>query len=214
MNEQAPEGITIVGHPLVQSALTRLRRRDTPTGEFRRLVHELGMFLTFVASGDLPTSPITVQTPIAEAEGVALAGREPCIVSILRAGNGLLDGALAAIPDAVVGFVGLRRNETTLAPEEYYFNVPPHLDERWVLLVDPMLATGHSAARAVARLREAGVRTMRFVCLLAARPGLETFRAQHPDIPIVTAGIDETLSESGFIVPGLGDAGDRIFGTM
>ncbi len=203
----------VVDHPLVQHKLTLLRRRSTPTSEFRRLLREIAMLLGYEITRDLPLAPVVVETPLARTEARTLAGKKLCIVSILRAGNGLLDGMLDLLPNARVGHIGLYRDPKTLAAVEYYFKVPQDIGERPVIVVDPMLATANSAVAAVARLKRAGARDIRFACLLAAPEGIRHFHAQHGDVPVFTAAIDRGLDERGYILPGLGDAGDRIYGT-
>jgi uracil phosphoribosyltransferase len=205
--------LRIVGHPLVQHKLTIMRDRKTPTAVFRQLLREISHLLAYEVTRDLPVEMIRVETPVTAMEAPRLAGRKLALVSILRAGNGLLDGMLDLIPSARVGFVGLYRDEETLRPVEYYFKVPAGLENRVVIAVDPMLATGNSSVAAIARLKEAGARDIRFVCLLAAPEGVERMRQAHPEVSIVTAALDERLNEKGYIVPGLGDAGDRMYGT-
>ncbi len=205
--------LRIVDHPLVQHKLTIMRDRDTPTAVFRQLLREISQLLAYEITRDLPMTTTNVETPLMEMEAPRLAGRKLALVSILRAGNGLLDGMLDLIPSARVGFVGLYRDEATLKPVEYYFKVPAELDKRVVIAVDPMLATGNSSVAAIDRLKEAGARDVRFLCLLAAPEGVARMREAHPDVPVVTAALDERLNEKGYIVPGLGDAGDRMYGT-
>ncbi len=205
--------LTVVDHPLVAHKLTEMRDRGTPTQAFRRLLREIGLLLTYEITRTLPMSTRRVETPLREMDAPVLTGRDPALVSILRAGNGLLDGVLDIIPSARVGFVGLYRDEETLEPVRYYFKVPENLDDRLVIAVDPMLATGNSAAAAVDLLKEAGASDIRFLCLLAAPEGVGRMKDAHPDVPIVTAALDEHLDGNGYIVPGLGDAGDRMFGT-
>ncbi len=207
------EHLTIVRHPLVQHKLTHMRDQATPTPIFRQLLREISQLLAYEVTREMPLENLRIETPLCPMEAPVLAGPEPALISILRAGNGLLDGILELIPQARVGFVGLYRDEATLEPVQYYFKVPPDLGERMVFVVDPMLATGNSSAAAVELLKAAGARNLRFLCLLAAPEGVERMRAAHPDVPIVTAALDEKLNEKGYIVPGLGDAGDRMFGT-
>ncbi|WP_259945884.1 uracil phosphoribosyltransferase [Jannaschia sp. W003] len=190
-----------------------MRERDTPTAVFRQLLREISQLLAYEITRDLAMETKHIETPVAPMEAPTLAGRKLALVSILRAGNGLLDGILELVPSARVGFVGLYRDETTLEPVEYYFKVPDHLGERLVIAVDPMLATGNSSVAAITKLKEAGATDIRFLCLLAAPEGIARMEEAHPDVPIVTAAIDERLNEHGYIVPGLGDAGDRMFGT-
>jgi uracil phosphoribosyltransferase len=207
------EHLTIVDHPLVQHKLTLMREASTPTSEFRRLLREISQLLAYEATRGLEMTTRDIETPMGPMKAPVLAGKKLALVSILRAGNGLLDGILELIPTARVGFVGLYRNEETLTPVQYYFKVPPEMDERLVIAVDPMLATGNSSAAAIDLLKEAGAKNIRFMCLLAAPEGVARMKEAHPDVPIVTAALDERLNENGYIVPGLGDAGDRMFGT-
>jgi uracil phosphoribosyltransferase len=211
--EVSVSDVIVVGHPLVQHKLTIMRREETDSATFRTLLGEIAMLLAYELTRELTLEPVRIRTPLTEMEAPRLAGLPPALISILRAGNGLLDGVLRLIPTAAVGHVGLYRDPTTLEPVQYYLKVPAELDKRAVLVVDPMLATGHSAAAAVARLKERGARSLRFLCLLAAPEGIAAFHRDHPDVPIVTAAIDERLNDHGYIVPGLGDAGDRMYGT-
>lgn len=208
-----PDQLTIVTHPLVQHKLTHMRERSTSTAGFRRLLREISQLLAYEVTRHLPLTTQSIETPIAEMEAPVLAGKKLALISILRAGNGLLDGVLELIPSARVGFVGLYRDEETLQPVQYYFKVPEGLEGRLVIVVDPMLATGNSSVKAIDLLKERGARDIRFLCLLAAPEGVERMAQAHPDVPIVTAALDERLNEKGYIVPGLGDAGDRMFGT-
>ena len=205
--------LTVVDHPLVQHKLTLMRQTNTSTGEFRRLLREISQLLAYEITRELPMTTKRIQTPMVEMDAPVLAGRKLALVSILRAGNGLLDGMLELIPSARVGFVGLYRDEETLEPVQYYFKAPSELDERMVIAVDPMLATGNSSAAAIDLLKKAGAKNIRFLCLLAAPEGVARMKEAHPDVPIVTASLDEKLNEKGYIMPGLGDAGDRMFGT-
>jgi uracil phosphoribosyltransferase len=205
--------LTIVEHPLVQHKLSLMRDATTSTPEFRRLLQEIAVLLAYEVTRELPLAPVRIETPMTSMMAPKLAGRKLALISILRAGNGLLDGVLQLIPSARVGFVGLYRDEETLQPVQYYFKVPDHLDEREVIALDPMLATGNSSVAAIDLLKKAGAKRIRFMCLLAAPEGVARMQAAHPDVPIVTAALDEKLNEIGYIVPGLGDAGDRIFGT-
>ena len=207
------ENLTIVRHPLVQHKLTHMRDKDTPTPLFRQLLREISQLLAYEVTREMALTTRSIETPLCAMDAPVLEGPEPALISILRAGNGLLDGILELIPTARVGFVGLYRNEETLEPVQYYFKVPPDLGHRMVFVVDPMLATGNSSAEAVTLLKKAGARNLRFLCLLAAPEGAERMRAAHPDVPIVTAALDDRLNDKGYIVPGLGDAGDRMFGT-
>lgn len=205
--------LTVVDHPLVQHKLTLMRQTNTSTGEFRRLLREISQLLAYEITRELPMTTKRIQTPMVEMDAPVLAGRKLALVSILRAGNGLLDGMLELIPSARVGFVGLYRDEETLEPVQYYFKAPSELDERMVIAVDPMLATGNSSAAAIDLLKKSGAKNIRFLCLLAAPEGVARMKEAHPDVPIVTASLDEKLNEKGYIMPGLGDAGDRMFGT-
>ncbi|WP_439154235.1 uracil phosphoribosyltransferase [Yoonia sp.] len=207
------EHLTHVTHPLVQHKLTLMRQKDTSTAVFRQLLREISMLLAYEVTRELPMTTRNIETPLQEMDAPVLAGKKLALVSILRAGNGLLDGILELIPSARVGFVGLYRDEETLQPVQYYFKVPTELEDRLVIAVDPMLATGNSSAAAVDLLKKAGATNIRFLCLLAAPEGIARMKEAHPDVPIVTAAIDEKLNEKGYIVPGLGDAGDRMFGT-
>ncbi len=205
--------LTHVTHPLVQHKLTLMRRKDTSTAVFRQLLREISQLLAYEVTRGLPLRTERIETPVSPMDAPVLDGKKLALVSILRAGNGLLDGILELIPSARVGFVGLYRDEETLKPVEYYFKVPTELDGRLVIAVDPMLATGNSSAAAIDKLKEAGAKDIRFLCLLAAPEGIARMKEAHPDVPIVTAAVDERLNEHGYIVPGLGDAGDRMFGT-
>lgn len=205
--------LTVVDHPLVQHKLTLMRRTETSTAEFRRLLREISQLLAYEVTRELPMTTKRIQTPMQEMDAPVLDGRKLALVSILRAGNGLLDGMLELVPSARVGFVGLYRDEETLKPVQYYFKAPSELDQRLVIAVDPMLATGNSSAAAIDLLKEKGAKDIRFLCLLAAPEGVARMKEAHPDVPIVTASLDEKLNEKGYIMPGLGDAGDRMFGT-
>ena len=205
--------VTVVEHPLVQHKLTLMRRRETPTAKFRQLLREISFLLGYEMTRDLPLGEREIQTPLAEMRAPTLRGKKLVLISVLRAGNGLLEGLLDLIPSARVGHVGLYRDPDTLVAVEYYFKTPDLLEDRPVIVVDPMLATGNSAAAAVQRIKEAGARDIKFVCLLAAPEGVESFHDHHPDVPIFTAAIDERLDDHGYILPGLGDAGDRLYGT-
>lgn len=205
--------LTVVEHPLVQHKLTLMRDAETPTGLFRQLLREISTLLAYEVTRDLPVTTRQVQTPLNSMDAPVLDGRKLALVSILRAGNGLLDGMLDLMPSARVGFVGLYRDEETLEPVQYYCKLPDGLSERRVIVVDPMLATGNSSAAAIALVKDAGAIDIRFLCLLAAPEGVQRMENAHPDVPVVTASVDERLNEKGYIVPGLGDAGDRMYGT-
>lgn len=207
------QNLTIVDHPLVQHKLTLMRQRETSTAVFRQLLREISQLLAYEVTRNLPMTVRRIETPLMEMEAPVLAGRKLALISILRAGNGLLDGMLELIPSARVGFVGLYRDEKTLQPVKYYFKVPDQLGQRLTIVVDPMLATGNSSVAAVQMLKDAGARDIRFLCLLAAPEGVARMAEAHPDVPIVTAALDERLNDKGYILPGLGDAGDRMFGT-
>ena len=206
--------VTIIDHPLIQHKLTLMRQTDTSTAKFRNLLREVGMLLAYEVTRDLPLKYEEIKTPISSMMAPMLAAeKKMVIISIMRAGQGILDGILELIPSARVGHIGLYRDPSTLGAVEYYFKVPHDIEQRDVLIVDPMLATGNSAVAAVDRLKEYNPLSMKFLCLLAAPEGIAHFHEQHPDVPIYTAAIDEYLDEQGYIVPGLGDAGDRLYGT-
>ena len=200
-------------HPLIQHKLTLLRNKKTSTAGFRRIAREISLLMAYEVTRVLPLEDVTIETPLEAMSAPRLVGKKLCFVSILRAGNGILDGMLDLVPSARVGHIGLYRDPTTLEAIEYYFKVPDDLPERDVIVVDPMLATGNSATAAVRRLKTRGARSIKYVCLVAAPEGVAAFQAAHPDVPIFTAAIDLKLNEHGYIVPGLGDAGDRLFGT-
>ena len=208
-----PAPLTVVEHPLVQHKLTLMREADTSTASFRRLLREISLLLAYEVTRGLPMTVKRIETPLTAMDAPTIEGKKLALISILRAGNGLLDGILDLIPAARVGFVGLYRDPATLQPVQYYFKVPTALEERTSIVVDPMLATGNSSAAAVRLLKEAGARDIRFLCLLAAPEGIARMQGEHPDVAIVTAAVDSHLNEHGYIVPGLGDAGDRMFGT-
>jgi uracil phosphoribosyltransferase len=212
MHPQFPN-LNVIQHPLMQHKLTFLRREETSTAGFRRLVKEISQMLAYEVTRDLPTEPMHIKTPLAEIDSPVISGKKQCIVSILRAGNGMLDGMLELLPAARVGHIGLYREPETLEPVEYYFKVPEDIAERMVIVVDPMLATGNSAVAALNRLKEYGVTSLKLVCLLASPEGVRNLLQHHPDVTITAAALDDRLNEHGYIVPGLGDAGDRIFGT-
>jgi len=207
------EHLTVVKHPLIQHKLTLMREKDTSTAVFRQLLREISQLLAYEVTYELDMTTRRIETPLQEMDAPVLAGRKLALISILRAGNGLLDGMLELIPSARVGFVGLYRDEKTLKPVQYYFKVPDYLDERMVIVVDPMLATCNSSAAAVDLLKQSGAKHIRFLCLLAAPEGVARMKEAHPDVPIVTAALDERLNDKGYILPGLGDAGDRMYGT-
>ncbi|MDD7264956.1 MAG: uracil phosphoribosyltransferase [Subdoligranulum sp.] len=203
----------IVDHPLIQHKISLLRNKATGTKEFRDLVNEIAMLLCYEATRDLPTEEVEIETPVSVARTKVLAGRKLALVPILRAGMGMLDGMLTLIPAAKVGFIGLYRDESTLQPVEYFCKLPSDIEERDVLVLDPMLATGGSASDAISQIKKHGARHIKFICLIAAPEGIEALHTAHPDVDIYIASKDECLNENGYIVPGLGDAGDRIYGT-
>ena len=207
------QGVTIVDHPLVQHKLTLLRDKETSTRSFRALLREISVLLCYEVTRDLPLEDVAIETPVAAMTGKRLAGKKLVFAPILRAGMGLLDGMLELVPSARVAHIGLYRDPKTLKAVEYYFKAPSDVAERLVIVIDPMLATGHTAVAALDRMKENGVTDIRLVCLLAAPEGIDVVRSHHPDVPIWTAAIDERLNEQSYIVPGLGDAGDRLFGT-
>ena len=208
------DNVTVIDHPLVQHKLSLMRRRETPTSEFRVLLREISHLLGYEVTRDLELETRTIETPLTETRSAFLSGKKLALISILRAGNGLLEGMLDLVPSARVGHIGLYRDPDTLVAVEYYFKVPEGLPERPVIMLDPMLATANSAVAAVERIKEVGARNIKMVCLLAAPEGIRAFNAAHPDVPIFTASIDERLDHHGYIVPGLGDAGDRLYGTQ
>ncbi len=208
-----PGQVTVVEHPLVQHKLGLMRAKQTPTPEFRRLMREISLLLAYEVTRDLPLTSARIETPLTETRVAKLEGKTMVLISILRAGNGLLEGMLDLVPSARVGHIGLYRDPKSLVAVEYYFKVPEQLGDRLVVVVDPMLATGNSGIAAVSRLKEAGAQDIKFVCLLAAPEGIAALHGAHPDVPIVTAALDERLDDHGYIVPGLGDAGDRLYGT-
>ena len=213
MPENAPQSVTVVDHPLVQHKLSLMRRREASTSDFRKLMREVAHLLAYEVTRDLPLTTDMIETPIAPMEAPILAGKKLCFISILRAGNGLLDGMLDLLPSARVGHVGIYRDPASLVPIEYYYKVPTDIAERPVIVVDPLLATGNSAVAAIDRLKEDGATRIKFVCIIAAPDGLKAMAESHPDVPIFTAAVDRHLNDHGYIVPGVGDAGDRLYGT-
>ncbi len=205
--------VVVVDHPLVKHKLTLMRKKDTSTASFRRLLSEISMLLAYEATRDLKLRDEPIETPLMPMTGAVLEGKKVVLIGILRAGLGIVDGMLELMPSARVGHVGLYRDPKTLQPVEYYYKVPSDLADRDVLMCDPMLATGNSAAAAVTRVKASNPGSLRFICLLACPEGIAAFHKEHPDVPIVTAAIDERLNDHGYILPGLGDAGDRLFGT-
>lgn len=207
------QGVTVCDHPLVQHKLTILRDKETSTRSFRQLLREISVLLCYEVTRDLPLEDVQIETPVAQMTGKTIAGKKLVFAPILRAGMGLLDGMLELVPSARVAHIGLYRDPRTLKAVEYYFKAPLDVAERLVIVIDPMLATGHTAVAAIDRLKETGVTHIRFVCVVASPQGVDVVRSHHPDVPIWTASVDETLDEHSYIVPGLGDAGDRIYGT-
>ena len=207
------DGVTVVDHPLVQHKLGLMRKKETSTAQFRRLLREISTLLCYEVTRDLPLEPTDIETPVGPTTAQRLAGKKLVLAPILRAGVGLLEGMLDLIPAARVAHIGLYRDPETLIAVEYYFKAPEDIAERLVIVIDPMLATANTAVAAIERLKERGVTNLRMVCLVASPEGLERIKAYHPDVPVWTAAIDERLNDHGYIVPGLGDAGDRLFGT-
>jgi uracil phosphoribosyltransferase len=205
--------LTVLGHPLIQHKITLLRDKGTSTRDFKQLVNEIAMLMAYEVTKDLPTEPVVVDTPLERMEGRQVAGKKLTLVPILRAGLGMVDGIAQLIPSARVGHIGLYRNHDTLQPVDYYFKIPAGEEARDFFVLDPMLATGGSAVAAVAALKQAGARRIRFLCLVAAPEGVARMQAAHPDVPVFAAALDRQLNENGYILPGLGDAGDRLFGT-
>ena len=205
--------VHVIDHPLVQHKLTLMRSKDTSTSTFRNLLREISSLLAYEVCRELPMTKIRIETPVAPMMAPVLDGKKIVLVSILRAGTGILDGMLEILPSARVGHIGLYRDPKTLEAIEYYFKVPDHMEERDAIVVDPMLATGNSAVTAVSRLKKVNPRSIKFVCLLTCPEGLRVFHGAHPDVPVYTTAVDERLNEKSYIVPGLGDAGDRLFGT-
>ena len=205
--------VHLVSHPLVQHKLTLMRQKDLSTSSFRRLLYEISMLMAYEVTRDMPTELIDIETPLESMKSPVIVGRKTVFVVVMRAGNGFLDGMLEVVPGARVGHVGLYRDPKTLVAVEYYFKMPHGMHERDAIVLDPMLATGNSAVAAVERLKETRPKSIRFVSLLAAPEGLKNFHAHHPDVPVYTAAVDRQLNEHGYILPGLGDAGDRLFGT-
>ena len=205
--------VHVLGHPLIQHKLTLMRRKETSTANFRRLLNEIGALMAYEVTRDTPMQEVDIETPLEPMRARLIDGKKLVFVPILRAGTGLLDGFLGVVPGARVGHIGLYRDPKTLGAVEYYFKMPGGMGERDAIVLDPMLATGNSAVAAIARLKQTRPRSIRMVCLVAAPEGIATLRAAHPDVPIYTAAIDRQLNDHGYIVPGLGDAGDRIFGT-
>jgi uracil phosphoribosyltransferase len=210
---ELPQSLHVVNHPLILHKLSLMRDKQTPSAVFRQLLREISLLLAYEVARDLPITMHTIETPLAEMQAPILKGKKLVVVSILRAGNGLLEGMLDLMPSARVGHIGLYRDPATLQPVEYYMKVPEDIAERPVVVVDPMLATGNSVSYAIKRLKEKGAKDIRLVCLLSAPEGIRQVAADHPEVPIFTAAVDSHLNSHGYIVPGLGDAGDRMFGT-
>jgi uracil phosphoribosyltransferase len=208
-----PDWVHVIDHPLVQHKLSLMRMKSTSTSAFRNLVAEVSLLLAYEVTRDMPTHQVPIETPLTRTSGPILDGKKIVLISIMRAGTGILDGMLRLLPSARVGHVGLYRDPKTLEAVEYYFKVPKVMADRDVIVVDPMLATGNSAVAAVDRIKDTRPRSIKFVCLLTCPEGLATFHGHHPDVPVYTAAVDEHLDAHGYIVPGLGDAGDRLFGT-
>jgi len=206
--------LRLVDHPLVQHKLTLMRRKETSTNGFRRLLGELSTLMAYEVTRDMPTQPIEIETPLETMTGTTIDGKKLVLVSILRAGTGILDGMLSVVPGARVGHIGLYRDPKTLQPVEYYFKMPQDMHERDVIVVDPMLATGNSAVAAIDKVKAMRPKSIKFLCLLTCPEGLATMHKAHPDVPVFTAAVDRQLNDHGYILPGLGDAGDRIFGTQ
>ena len=211
MTDIAP--LTVIDHPLIQHKLTLARQIETPTGDFRRLVREISLLMGYEVLRDLPLEPVEIETPLERMVAAQVSGKKLCFISILRAGNGILDGMIDLVPSARIGHIGLYRDPATHQPVEYYFKVPDDIALRLSIVVDPMLATGYSAAAAVGKLKQAGAAALKFVSLLAAPEGVAVLQAAHPDVPIYVAALDRQLDGHAYIRPGLGDAGDRLFGT-
>ncbi len=207
------KNVTVLDHPLLRHKMALLRDKTTTTALFRQVAREISLLMAYEVTRDLPLEPVTIETPLETMRAEHVAGKKLCIVSILRAGNGILDGMLDLLPSARVGHIGLYRDPATLRPVEYYLKLPGDIQDRLTILVDPMLATGHSAAAAASRLKQAGATNLKFVCLLAAPEGVAAFTGAHPDVPVFTGAIDRELDSHGYIRPGLGDAGDRFYGT-
>lgn len=205
--------VHVIDHPLVTHKMTHMRKKQTSTGQFRALVQEVSMLLAYEVTRDFPLSSMPIETPLEKMTAQVLDGKKIVFVSILRAGNGILDGMLRILPGARVGHVGIYRDPKTLVAVEYYFKMPPNMESRDAIVVDPMLATGHSAIAAVDLILETKPRSTKFVCLVASQEGVDAFHEHHPEVPLYTAAIDETLNEKGYILPGLGDAGNRLYGT-
>jgi uracil phosphoribosyltransferase len=205
--------VVVVSHPLIQHKLTIMRKKDTPTNQFRTLMNEISMLLAYEVTRDLEVEYKNIETPLASMQSPVLKGKKLVFVSILRAGNGLVEGMLNLVPNARIGHIGLYRDPKTLEPVEYYFKLPEHIHDRDVIVVDPMLATGNSAIAAVNEVKVFNPKSIKFLCLLAAPEGLDAFHQEHAEVPVFTAAIDKALDNKGYVIPGMGDAGDRLYGT-
>lgn len=214
LSPEARANVHLIDHPLVQHKLTLMRNKTASTNSFRRLLNELSSLMAYEVTRDMATQDIEIETPLEKMTAKVIDGKKLVFVSILRAGNGILDGVLSVVPGARVGHIGLYRDPATLQPVEYYFKMPSEMDERDIIVVDPMLATGNSAIAAIEKLKALKPKSIKFVCLLTCPEGVAAMQAAHPDVPIYTASIDRQLNDHGYILPGLGDAGDRIFGTQ
>lgn len=214
VNDAARPHVHLIDHPLVQHKLTLMRRKEASTTSFRQLLGEVSSLMVYEVTRDMATQAVTIETPLETMQGTAIDGKKLVFVSILRAGNGILDGVLSVVPGARIGHIGIYRDPATLQAVEYYFKMPKDMQERDVIVVDPMLATGNSAAAAITRLKECKPKSIKFLCILTVPQGINTLHAAHPDVEIFTAAIDRELNDHGYILPGLGDAGDRIFGTQ
>lgn len=214
MNNVVSPQVHLVDHPLVQHKLTLMRKKEASTNSFRRLLNEISSLMAYEVTRDMPMQDVEIETPLETMTARVIDGKKLVFVSILRAGNGILDGVLSVVPGARVGHIGLYRDPNTLQAVEYYFKMPKDMQERDIVVVDPMLATGNSAAAAITRLKQLNPKSIKFLCLLTCPEGIATMHRLHPDVPIYTAAIDRQLSDHGYILPGLGDAGDRIFGTQ
>ncbi|HQX61086.1 MAG TPA: uracil phosphoribosyltransferase [Burkholderiaceae bacterium] len=206
--------LRLIDHPMVQHKLTLMRKKETSTNGFRRLLGELSTLMAYEVTRDIPTQEVQIDTPLETMTGTMIDGKKLVLVSILRAGTGILDGMLSVVPGARVGHIGLYRDPKTLQPVEYYFKMPQDMQERDVIVVDPMLATGNSAVAAIDKVKAMKPKSVKFLCLLTCPEGLRTMQQAHPDVPVFTAAVDRQLNDHGYILPGLGDAGDRIFGTQ
>lgn len=206
--------VNVINHPLIQHKLTLMRQKETGAKDFRQLLDEISMLMAYEVTRDFPTEDVEIETPVAKCTAKTLAGKKVAVVPILRAGLGMVNGIINLIPAAKIGHIGLYRDEKTLEPVEYFCKMPKDIEERLLIVVDPMLATGGSASEAITMLKKRGAKSMIFMCLLAAPEGIKVFNEKHPDVPVYTACVDSHLNENGYIVPGIGDAGDRIFGTI